>query len=84
MITLPERKFIDNLLIVTDLSKEAEEILYDINRAKQVQKASIALVRGEISPDDYLDMVESSVPIDCYLDEICDNLESFLINEHFC
>ncbi|BAZ38691.1 hypothetical protein NIES4101_46310 [Calothrix sp. NIES-4101] len=82
MLTLPQRKFIDNLLIVTDLSKEDERLLYDLNRARQVQLAAIDLVQGKLSASDYLDAVESSVPIDDYLDEICDNVETFLINEY--
>ncbi|WP_143289378.1 hypothetical protein [Brunnivagina elsteri] len=63
---------------MTDLSKEQEELLFNFGCAQKVQQASIALVKGEMSADDFLDAVEEYVPIDNYLDEICENVEIFL------
>lgn len=80
--TLQDRKFSETLLIVVDLSKEDEELMLNFDNAMKVQKSVISLLNGEISPDDYLDLVESSVPcMDNYVDEICENIKFFLEND---
>ncbi len=83
MITLQQRDFLENFLIVTELSDDEEKLLLDFEQARTIQNYSIQLIKGEISPEDYLDAVESSVPIDDYIDEICDNIEIFLGNDNY-
>ena len=75
-------KFAQALYIVVDLNKETEDMLLNVEHAFTVQKAVGQLIKGEISADDYLELVESSVPvIDDYIDEVSDNIELFLSND---
>jgi hypothetical protein len=75
-------KFAQSLYIVVDLNKETEDMLLNVEHAFKVQKAVSQLVKGEISADDYLELVESAIPnMDEYIDEASDNIESFLDND---
>jgi hypothetical protein len=83
MDILRDYKFAQTLHIVCDVDKEYEEALHNIQNAFAVQNAVPRLLRGDISPSEYLEIVESSiVPMDNYIDEICNNIEIFLSNEN--
>lgn len=58
-----------------DDESEFRELL---QQAMQVERATAQMMRGEISPDDFLEMVEPAVPINQYLDEVEENLEILL------
>ncbi len=49
-----------------------------LQQAMQVERATAQMMKGEISPDDFLDIVEPGVPIDQYLDEVEENLEPLI------
>ncbi len=75
-------KFAQTLYVIVNLNKETEEMLLNVEHAFTVQKAVGQLIKGEISADDYLELVENSVPaMDNYIDEASDNIELFLSND---
>lgn len=82
MNTPQDFKFAQTLYIVVDLEKETEEMLLNVENAFTVQKAVTQLLKGEISPSDYLELVECSIPVmDTYIDEICNNMNLFIDND---
>jgi hypothetical protein len=82
MLSLRDSNFAERLYIVVDCTKEMEEALYNVKQAFAVQNAVPRLLSGEISPDEYLELVETHIPrFDDYIEEICENIELFLENE---
>jgi hypothetical protein len=70
------RLFRESFSLVIPLNCEDEEIDFLFVQADKIHKSISSMLKGEISPEDYLEAIESLVPdIDDYIDEVEDNIE---------